>query len=280
MHVLDRIKVAIENMTPMQKRIGEFILNNPENSFRMSISALTHKIGIRSESTIVRFYRELGFESYHDFKVTLATEIAGKAFYHTYEDITSEDSIGVVKKKLFEGTAKTLMRNIVNIDNELLEQSVRLINSSNRLVLVGFAASGAVAFDAFFRFSRIGLNCFFSSDPHINAVVLADPKEGDVILSISFSGESKDAVIPVARAKPYAKVIAITGSADSALGNIADICIPIATEELAFRTDAMIARIVQMTVIGTIFTGVCLLRSPESLRHLEKTKQALSYLKY
>jgi len=42
----------------------------------------------------------------------------------------------------------------------------------------------------------------------------------------------------------------------------------------------MIALIVHVAVVGTLFTGVSLRMSPASLRSLEKTKQALSYLKF
>ena len=62
----------------------------------MSITELTHKTGTKSESTIVRFYRQLGFDSYHDFKVTLATEIAGNSFYHTFEDITDPHFVAIM----------------------------------------------------------------------------------------------------------------------------------------------------------------------------------------
>ena len=278
--VLASIREKLDGLTKTQRKIGEFVLKQPEQAFKMSITELTHKTGTKSESTIVRFYRELGYESYHDFKVTLATEIAGNSFYHTYEDITADDNVGVVKRKIFEGAAKTLHRNLLGLSNELLEQAVQMINAAGRLIIIGYGTSGSLASDAQFRFSRLGIDTFYFPDPHFTAVQLAEPQEGDVIFAISQSGETKGAVIPVEKAKPPAKVIALTGSADSPLGNIADICIATESEEMNYRTDAMIARMVDMAIIGTIFTSVSLLRSPSSLRRLERTRQALSYLKY
>ena len=67
----------------------------------MSISELAEATGNKSESSIVRFYRVLGFSGYHDFKVALATEIAGKSFYHTYTELDSDDSVDDIKKKIY-----------------------------------------------------------------------------------------------------------------------------------------------------------------------------------
>ncbi|PKL14290.1 MAG: hypothetical protein CVV52_02445 [Spirochaetae bacterium HGW-Spirochaetae-8] len=280
MPVLQTIMDRVGSLTRIQRSIAEYVLKHPDQTFKMSITELARKTGAKSESTVVRFYRDLGFESYHDFKVTLATEIAGNSFYHTYEDITSDDSITTVKRKFFEGSAKTLHRNMYSISDVLLQQAVDLICGCKRLIIIGFGTSGSLASDAYFKFLRLGIHCFYYPDPHYTAVMLAEPQEHDVVLAISYSGESKGAVIPVKKARPVAKVIAITGAKDSPLGNIADVCIATESEEVNYRTDAMIALIVHVAVVGTLFTGVSLRMSPASLRSLEKTKQALSYLKF
>ena len=122
--------------------------------------------------------------------------------------------------------------------------------------------------------------CHFSRDAHINAVILAEPQAGDVIFCISYSGESKDVVIPVKRAKPTAKVIALTGFPDSPLGKIADVCITTISEEVNYRTDVMLSRIVQAAIIDTLYTAVSLRKGSQVWERLKKTRQNISYLKY
>lgn len=274
------IRKALKDMTPAQQQIAHYILGHPAEVIKMSISQLAMETGTKSESSIVRFYRLLGFSGYHDFKVTLATEIAGKSFYHTYEDITISDDLKTIKEKIFQGAMKTLHENLTALSNDPLLDAVHLIENAQRLIFLGYAVSGAVAVNAYFKFSRLGLNCHYSPDPHINAVILAEPKEGDVIFCISYSGESKDVVIPVEGVKPFAKIIALTGVADSPLGQIADVCITTVSEEMNYRTDAMITRIVQFVVIETLFTAMSVRRGPQALDRLSKTRQSLSYLKY
>lgn len=267
-------------MTPVQANIGRFVLSEPAKVIKMSISNLASSTGAKSESSVVRFYRILGFESYHDFKVSLATEIAGKSFYQTFDNITVNDDTEVIKQKIFQGAMKTLDENRISLSDSILTQAVEIIEKAARLIFLGYASSGTIAYDAYFKFSGLGYNCFFSMDSHINAIVLSNSQEGDVVLCISHSGESKDVVIPVKSAKPRARIISITGYPDSHLGKISDICIPIISEEMNYRTDAMVSRIVQIAVIDTLYTSIGVRKGPAALTKLTKTRQSVSYLKY
>ena len=278
--ILSLIRSKIPIMTPVQKKIADFIINKPSNAIKMSMSQLTQEAGLRSESSVVRFYRTLGFTGYHDFKVTLATEIGGSAFYHTYEDIFASDDVESVKQKIFNGTIQTLHENITAIPSSNLQKAVDLILSAERLFFLGYASSGAIALEAFFKFSRLKAHCYFHTDSHINASLLAEPLPGDVIFCISHSGETKDVVIPAKQAKPTAKIIALTGSRDSPLAKIADVCIVTFSEEVNYRTEVMVSRVVQMSVIEVLFTACSLKQGPHVFERLKKTRQALSYLKY
>lgn len=280
MAVLATIRLKLNEMTSMQQQIAKLVLGQPKDVINMSITQLAAAAGVKSESSIVRFYRTLGFSGYHDFKVSLATEIAGKTFYHTYSDITANDNMATIKQKIFQGAMQTLHENLNALNSDLLLQAVELIENSRRLIFLGYAVSGSVALQAFFRFSRLGMNCHLSTDPHINAVILAEPYEGDVIFCISHSGESRDVVAPVKRAKPPAKVIALTGSPTSHLSKIADVCITTISEEVNYRTDVMVSRIVQIAIIDTLYTAVGLRKGSPIWDRLTKTRQGLSYLKY
>jgi len=114
----------------------------------------------------------------------------------------------------------------------------------------------------------------------VNAIVLTEPQEGDVILGISYSGENRDILIQVNRAKPLAKVIGITGSVTSPLGEIADVCLVTVSEEKNYRTDVMITRLVQLAIVDTLYIAVGLRKGPYVTERLTKTRHALSYLKY
>ena len=272
----------MEGMPKVQKQIARYILENPFKVVRMPITQLSMESGAKSDSSVVRFYRTIGFSGFYDFKVVLATELAGKSFYHIYngEDVEINDGIETIKQKIFLGAMKTLQENLEILNYEVLTEALDLIEKANRLIFLGFASSAAIALDAYFKFSRLGLNCHFSTDPHINAVILAESHKEDVIFGISYSGESKDVVIPARRAKPVAKVIALTGFPDSSLGKIADICITTVSKEMNYRTDAMVSRIVQLAVVDILYTSLAVRKGSQGLDKLRISRQSLSYLKY
>lgn len=248
---------------------------------RMSISALAMQTGARSESSIVRFYRTFGFSGYQDFKVSLATELAGQAvIYRANEDITIDDDVEAIKRKILAGAIDILQENISQMQAGAIEQAVQLLFESKRVILLGFASSASIAYDAQFMFSVLGLNCFFTTDPHVNAVLLSSARQGDVVLCISHSGESKDVVVPAQDGKPWAKIIAITGHADSSLAKIADVSIVTFSEEMNYRTDAMVSRIVQLGIIDILFTSLAVRQGPDGLDRLRKARHSVSYLKY
>jgi len=276
---LDLLRARKPDLTPKLRKIAEYVLANPELAFKLSTTELARETGAKSESTIVRFYRELGFGSYHEFRVTLATDLAGNRVYRATEDINPDDSVGVLINKFFGGVGQILNMNARILKPDQIEKAVIMLEQAHRIVLLGQAASAAVAMDAYYKFSMLGMECHWTSDPHMNAIVLGDPRPGDVALCISHSGETADVVQPLLRARPILKVIAITQSSDSPLGKAADIVLPVVTEEMNYRHDAIAARIVQSTILGVIFLALLMRRGEAGQDRLRRARQSLTHLK-
>ncbi|MFO7570121.1 MAG: MurR/RpiR family transcriptional regulator, partial [Smithellaceae bacterium] len=263
--VIGTIRRKFHDLTSNQQHIARYILDQPARVLKMSISELTRETDMKSESMLVRFYKQLGFTGYNEFKVNLATEIAGKSFYHTYDDITAHDDVGTVKDKMFQGTMRILHENVAFLHPDILQQAVDILATAERIIFLGYGTAGLVAFDGFFKFSELGFPCSYSQDPHVNAILLSTPQAGDVVFCVSYSGENRDILIQVNRAKPIVTVIGLTGSAESLLGEISDVCITTISEEKNYRTDVMITRLVQLAVVDTLYIAVGLCQGGQAL---------------
>ncbi|GAK50452.1 transcriptional regulator, RpiR family [Candidatus Moduliflexus flocculans] len=273
------IRSQIDHMPRIQKKIAQYVFEHPTEVINMSLRELAQAIGVKSDSAIVRFFKSLGFAGYYEFKVSLATEIAGKSFHRMYEDISMEDDFRTVKQKLFQATMRVLDENLSALDEEQLEQAVTLIEQSNRLFFLGFGTAGTVAYDGYFKFSELGFTCHYSSDPHFNASILSEPRIGDVLFCISYTGETRDVLVPAERAKPPAKIIALTRAEDSPLKTIADVCIATVAEKKNYSVDVMLTRLVQMSVINTLYLMVGLRQGPQILDKLSNMYRSVSYLR-
>jgi DNA-binding MurR/RpiR family transcriptional regulator len=277
--VISTIVERYDSLTKTQKKIADYIRNNSQLAVRMSISELSQKTGCSSESAIVRFYRALDFSSYHDFILALTSEVANRALYHTISDITAEDSIASVRDKIFDGSIKTLQIARERISEESLEQAVDAIGKAKRLFLFGYGESGYLCESLHFKLARLGFDCFYSSDSHLNAFYLSNFREGDTVIAISDSGMSKDVLVPVRASQGLATRIAITGSKEGKLAKLADICLITETEESKYRTDGIMSRIVQQAIIDVLFFSVAVKMGDSALLTLDLCKKSLSYLK-
>jgi DNA-binding MurR/RpiR family transcriptional regulator len=280
--ILATIRERHHEFPQIQQQIASFILEHPQEVVRMSISHLAMKTGAKSEASIVKFYRSLGFSGYHDFKVTLATEIAGQSFHNpdNFTEISIDDDISAIRKKIFLSSMHVLEANNASIDDATIGKTVDLLESAKRVIILGYGTSAVAAYDLYVKLTRLGVDCHYSLDSHVNALILAEPREGDVIFAISYSGESRDVVLQVEHVRGIAKIIALTGEADSPLAEKADICIAVRSFETSYRTDAMVSRMVQITIIDILFTVLALRGGNAALARLTRSRQGLSFLKF
>ncbi len=67
------VKMLYKEMGASEKKIADFILENPTGLIPLSISEFADKCG-SSDATVVRFSRRLGFSGYQQLKISLAQE--------------------------------------------------------------------------------------------------------------------------------------------------------------------------------------------------------------
>ena len=274
------IQQKYSEMPRGQQKIADYVLQSPTEIVKTSISELAQRTSSKSESSIVRFYRSLGFDSYRDFRLKVAQEIASKNFFHSYEDIGDNDTPRDIKRKIFNAAMLTLNANAQLENDESYERALSMIMNARRIILLGYAASAAVCCYAHFRFLELGLNCHFSSDAHINTAILAKPNPDDLLFCVSMSGETRDIVRPLENAKlSGAKIIALTGNPDSTLAKMADVLIQTSTDETTFIADAMNARLAQMCTVDALFSMISIAGGSDAFTRLRLTRQAFHKMK-
>ncbi len=272
--ILQKINLLYPNLPRVQQQIADFILNNPAKVVKSSIIELSELTDAKSEASIVKFYRTLGFPGFKDFKIQLAQELASNMFYHSYEDIKFDDSAAVVKMKVFQGAIATLNSNAQYEDTDAYIKACELLNNAKRIILLGYATSAALCYYASFRFTELGFNCHFSPDSHINAAVLVRPNPDDLVFCISHSGETSDLIKPLKNlAHQTLPMILITGSQESTLSQLADVVLYTKSDETLFMTDAMNSRIAQLCTIDALFSMISIQKGQDATSRLIATRR-------
>ena len=153
-----------------------------------------------------------------------------------------------------------------------------------RIEFHGAGNSGIVAQDAQHKFFRLGVNTIACSDGHVQVMSATMLGAGDCAVVISNSGRSRDLIdaADIARRKG-ATVIVITASG-SPLANLAQsahqILLAADHPEDFDRYSPMVSRLLHLTIVDILTTGVALRLGPALRPMLQDIKRNLRAKRY
>ncbi len=262
------------NLTPAEKKAADFILENRDEVIHWSITDLAQKSS-SSESTIVRLCKKLRLKGYQELRVFLAQEIVSPV-KQIHEEINITDGAVEIQKKVFQAASQALADTEQILPAENIENAIQTLLHSNSISFFGIGASGVIATDAFYRFSKLGIPCHVATDAHsqVNKSILLN--ERDTVIAISHSGKTRDVIRAIDTAKKQgARIISVTQFSHSPIIELADIVLYTSSKETAFRSEAMASRIAQLAIIDSLFVGVALSRYEEVIKNLEKSRESM-----
>ena len=273
-NVLVQLETNGGSLTPALARIADYVRANPKQVMYQTVTELGDRSGA-SESSVIRFCRDLGFNSYAEFKMALAIEVTQSQ----PPQVASEDgdgSIGAVAKvgvAALESTATLL-------DPAAVMEVVRLIGGAERIVLFGVGASAIVARYAAYKFIRLGLTAEAPDDPHLAAMVAAKLTPRDVAFAVSSSGSTMDTVRAAELAKiAGARVVAITNRKRSPLSKVADTVFLAAAAETPLTGGAFAAKVGQLLLIEVLYNGLAAVDG-KSAQAITDTAEAIADRSY
>lgn len=269
-----RLRSALSSLGAAERRVAEYILNNPEKVIYQTITELAESTQA-SEATAVRFCRHIGYKGFQGLKIAMAQDLV-PTIEAIHEGIQVGDNIAQIKNKVFFGSIQALQDTISIIDDTELEKAVEAIYKASKFDIYGLGGSGCIAEDARHKFMKIGIRSNAYTDCNLQAMSAALLGKGDTALAISHSGSVKDVVEALQIAKQQgATTICITHYAKSPITEVADIKLFTTATEMMFRSDAMASRIAQLAIVDTLYTGVALKLGERAEQSLKAVRQAV-----
>ena len=238
-----------------QRIIAKYILSNYDKAAFMTAGRLGKIVGV-SESTVVRFASELGYDGYPSMRKALQEMIRNR--------LTSVQRIEVAKDMIDD---TDIVRSVINSDIqnlqatlELLEEksfnaSIDAIIEAKNIYIVGMRTSTSLA-----TLLGLYLNLLRNNVNVIHDVGASEIYEqiirigaGDLFIGISFPRYSSHTVDAMQFAKKMgAKSIAITDSAASPFEGLADLSLHAKSDMVSFL-DSLVA---PMSLINAIIVAV------------------------
>lgn len=274
--VHDLIKKIQENLPELskgQKLIANYIINHYDKAAFMTAAKLGEVVGV-SESTVVRFAIELGYDGYPKLQKVLQELIKSKLTAVQRIEVSSnrinEENI---LKSVLQSDMEKIKITLEEIDQESFNKVVESILDAKKIYILGVRSSAALAGFLGFYFNLIFDNVRLVHTTSVSEMFeqIVRAEEGDVVIGISFPRYSKRTINALKYVKSRgATAIAITDSYESPLAESADLSI-IARSDMASFVDSLVA---PLSVINAIIVAIGMRRK----QHLYDTFEMLEKL--
>lgn len=254
-NLIAMIEEGMPTFSKGQKRIANYILEHYDKAAYMTASKMGALVGV-SESTVVRFAIELGFEGYPEMQKSLQELIRMKLTSVQRVEVTNSlIGEGDVLEKILMSDAEKIRRTLEEVDREAFEAAVDAIVAAEKIYIIGVRSSSSLAGFLNFNFRMIFDNVKFVQTTSGSEMFeqIMSINEKDVMIAISFPRYSKRIVNAVEYAhNAGADVISLTDSHQSPIAGVADQLL-LARSDLVSFVDSLVA---PLSIINAIIVAV------------------------
>ena len=255
-----------------QKYIASYIIGHYEKASFMTAAKLGAAVGV-SESTVVRFAIEMGFEGYPEMQKALQSYSRNRLTTLQRLDISNDRLSGEnLLKDIMTHDIDKIRHTLENISEESFSQAIDRIVCARRIYIFGAMSSNILAI-FLDNYLQLAFDNVIYVEPINSSGILRQLiriGEGDVFISISFPRYSKNTLIATAYAKKCgADIISITDSVSSPLAEYADQLL-LARSDMASYADSLVA---PLSLINAMIAAVgqrCSAQLESTLTKLEK----------
>jgi len=270
--LVNRINDNYSKLSKGQKLLANYIIDHYEKAVFLTAAKLGSIVGV-SESTVVRFANELGYDGYPKLQRALEELVKTKLTSIQRMEVTSDriDKSHVLKSVL-QSDADKIKHTIEEIDEAVFDQAVEMILKAKRIYILGVRSSAPLASFMGFYFNLVFDNVKLI---HTNSVSemfeqIYRVSEEDVVIGISFPRYSKRTLKAMEFAQSRgAGVITITDSPLSPMIPFAD-CSLLARSDMASFVDSLVA---PMSLVNALIIAICINKKDIVLDALENLEQ-------
>ena len=249
-HFMQNIEETYHSFTKVEKKVADYVLQNPRQVLFMSITDLADACQV-GETSVYRFCRTMNLQGYQEFKMQSEQD----------EEWAPREDNQSLEKTLKESAERLLQKH-----TEALEETYRLLNQESfegflermekarRIFFFGISDSQLIAQEAGNKFMSISGKAYSIADPHMQAVTAASMTEEDFLVFLSYSGATKDNIYTAKIARRAgAGIGCITRFQKSPLSAYCDVVLQSGANEGPMEGGSVSAKIGQMYLIDLLY---------------------------
>lgn len=260
--ISQRIKALYPTFSKGQKKIANVILNDYDKAAYLTAARLGKMVGV-SESTVVRFAGELGFEGYSEFQLAVQELVRIKLTPNQRIEVTKQ-RIGRadILESVMESDINKIRYTLERLNRKVFSDAVDAILEAKTIYITGARSTEPIARLLSHNLSLIFDNIKFvvpTSSAEVFEQMYSVGRE-DTVIAFSFPRYSSKIVnaVKFARQKD-ARVVVFTDSDVSPLAEYAT-CLLTAQSDMASFMDSLVA---PLSIINAIIIEITRRREKE-----------------
>ena len=263
------ITARIPEFSKGHRRIADYILSHYDKAAFMTASKLGDSVGV-SESTVVRFASELGFDGYPELQRVLQEEMRTRLTAVQRIEV-SFDRFGQdeVFKSVLLHDIDRIRRTLEETNPADFSAAIDLIVKAKRIYIMGIRSSASLAsfLGYYFKLMLPNVTVIETGSRSELYEQLMQMCSDDVIIGISFPRYSRQTVYAISYANDVgAKSVAITDSADSPIAEKADKAL-LAKSDMVSFADSLVA---PLSLINALIMAVSIRKKELVARNFER----------
>jgi len=270
--ILSTIHNRMATFSKGQKRIANYIAVSYDKAAFMTANKLGKMVNV-SESTVVRFAVELGFDGYPSMQKALQDVVRNK--------LTAVQRIGVANDRfgnqdvvstVLHSDMESIRMTSESLDRAALGRAVDTINHAKHIYIVGVRSSAAIALYMSFYFRNIFDNVRLVESTATSEMIeqMLHVGSGDVVIGISLPRYSSRTVKALEFARDCgAEVIVITDSTDAPAAKIAHHVL-LAKSDMVSVVDSLVA---PMSLVNALIVAIGQRKEQEMSRIFENLEK-------
>lgn len=269
--LISQINEAMPALSKGQKLIAKYIIGNYDKAAYMTASALGAEVGV-SESTVVRFAIEMGFDGYPELQSKIRDTVRVRmTSVQRIESTNIRMGEAEILDSVLLNDAEKIKATLETIDHAEFTKAVNLILSGRNIYIMGMRSSAVLAEFMNYYFGMLFDNVRLIRPAGGSEIFehLMKVHSDDVLIAISFPRYTTGIVNAVEYAsKTGAKVVAITDSMSSPIVPHAS-AVLVAKSDMASFVDSLVA---PMSLINALIAYIGKKKHTEvteTLSHLE-----------
>jgi DNA-binding MurR/RpiR family transcriptional regulator len=251
------------SLQPSERRVAEAIAGDIEAAIEQTAQQVAELVGV-GRASVIRTAQSLGYEGYPQLRVALAREVAlsGPAA----DDDSDGTMLGTMRGAV-DRFASRLSHTVSALTEEALQDFVRVVDESQRVLIAANGLSSPLGLDLAMRLLSAGRPAEYLSDTLGQQIAAKQLGPGSACLVVSGSGSNRASLEVITAARESgATVLVITCFPNSPAAQLSDISLVVAPITDSFQDELVhTSRAALMLVTESIVALLVERRGPSGL---------------